>query len=162
MDEITTMVISQPAGDRSAAGASPAAGFYEVTLEVKDLGQAERFYAGIIGLPVVARWGEDRPAVWLNAGGGGFLGLWSVAAGGDRAIHGGRGGRHVHFALQVHSGTLRDLAIRIEATGYTTEWQHFDNGNVALYVDDPDGNVLELTEIIVRWDGTSDRDATHS
>ncbi len=31
----------------------------------------------------------------------------------------------------------------------------FGNGNVAIYLDDPDGNVVELTEIRLLWDGTA-------
>lgn len=135
----------------------PTQGLYEITLEVDDLAASERFYADLLGLPVVDRWPASRPALWLGIGGGGFLGLWSVAAGGEPAIHHGRGGRHVHFALRVTHGTLTGFAERLEAAGHPVEWRHFDQGNVALYADDPDGNVLELTELVTRWDGRPDR-----
>lgn len=132
-------------------------GVYEMALEVDGLEASERFYVDMIGLSVVARWDEPRPAVWLGIGGGGFLGLWSVAAGGEQSIHHGRGGSHVHFALRVPHGTLNGFAQRLEAAGHAIEWRHFDEGNVALYADDPDGNVLELTELVERWDGRPDR-----
>lgn len=130
-------------------------GVYEMVLEVADLAEAERFYAGILGLPVADRWGPPRSAVWLGIGGGGFLGLWPRESGGEVAIHAGRGGKHVHFALRVQRGSLQTLALALEAAGYDVEWRHFDQGNVALYVTDPDGNCVELTELRVRWDGTA-------
>ena len=129
-------------------------GVYELTLEVADLGAAERFYADLVGLRVVERWPAPRDAVWLALGGGGFLGLWTASAGGTAAIHQGRGGVHVHFALRVPVGTLQPLADRLEQASCVTEWRHFENGNVALYVTDPDGNVVEFTELVVRWDGS--------
>lgn len=135
----------------------PTRGVYELTLEVADLGVAERFYVDVIGLPVITRWEPPRDAVWLALGGGGFLGLWAVATGGAAAIHQGRGGSHVHFALRVPAGTLAGLAERLEQASYETEWRHFDQGNVALYVTDPDGNVVEFTELVVRWDGQLDQ-----
>lgn len=137
---------------------APTQGIYELTLEVVDLAASERFYAGVLGLPVVDRWQAPRDATWLGLGGGGFLGLWPVATGGANAIHQGRGGSHVHFALRVPPGTLSGLAERLGRASYVTEWRHFDQGNVALYVMDPDGNVVELTELVVRWDGQPDRD----
>lgn len=136
--------------------AAPFQGVYELTLEVADLARSERFYAGTLGMPVVDRWAAPREAVWLGLGGGGFLGLWSRAAGGAVAIHNGRGGSHVHVALRVAHGTLAGLAERLEGAGETVEWRHFEQGNVALYVTDPDGNVVEFTELVVRWDGQPD------
>ena len=131
-------------------------GVYELALEVEDLARAERFYVEVIGLAVAARWAPPRPATWLDIGGGGFLGLWPIETGGAVAIHNGQGGRHVHFALRVARGALNGLAGRIESAGFPPEWRHFDDGNVALYVTDPDGNVVEFTELVVRWDGRPD------
>ena len=138
-------------------GRTPTQGVYELTLEVADLAAAERFYAGVLELPVVDRWDAPRDATWLGLGGGGFLGLWPVATGGAVAIHQGRGGSHVHFALRVPPGTLHGFNARLQTASCETEWRVFDQGNVALYVTDPDGNVVELTELVVRWDGQPDR-----
>lgn len=145
--------------DRSLAAnpAIPTRGLYELVLEVSDLGRAETFYGEVVGLPVVDRWGPPRRATWLGIGGGGFLGLWRVETGGAAAIHQGRGGSHVHFALRVPPGTLPTLAERLTRASYATEWRHFEQGNVALYVTDPDGNVVEFTELVVRWDRQPDQ-----
>src|SRR6186997_884484 len=91
----------------------PAIGLLEMVLEVGDLAAAERFYRDVIGLPVVERWTDERPAVWLALGREDFLSLWPPQTGGAVAIHGGRGGRHVHFALRVPMGTLDAITARL-------------------------------------------------
>ena len=128
-------------------------GLFEMTLEVSDLATAEHFYRDIIGLPVVERWTDERPAVWLALGREGFLGLWPPETGGVAAIHGGRGGAHVHFALRLPMGSLDAVRARLESLGYPVEERDFGRGNRAIYLDDPDGNVLELTERTTLWDG---------
>jgi catechol-2,3-dioxygenase len=130
------------------------AGLFEMTLEVSNLASSERFYRDVIGLPVVERWSDERPAVWLALGREGFLGLWPPETGGAAAIHGGRGGRHVHFALRVPMGTLDTVAARLESLDFPVEPRDFGNGNRAIYLDDPDGNVVELTERTTLWDGS--------
>ncbi|MBA2277273.1 MAG: VOC family protein [Chloroflexia bacterium] len=128
-------------------------GMHEMVLEVADLDAAERFYREVIGLPVAARWTGERPAVWLDLGDGAALGLWPVATGGAAAIHGGRGGSHVHFALRIPHGSLEAVRTRLEGHGYDIEQVDFEDGNRSLYLDDPDGNVVELMEAVVDWAG---------
>jgi catechol 2,3-dioxygenase-like lactoylglutathione lyase family enzyme len=130
-------------------------GLFELTPDVSDLAVSERFYHDIIGLPVAERWTDERPAVWLALGREGFLGLWPPETGGAAAIHGGRGGRHVHFALRVPMGTLDMAKARLESLGYAVESRDFGNGNRAIYLDDPDGNVIKLTERATLWDGSA-------
>ena|SRR5918995_1282850 len=133
--------------------APPPAGIFEMTLEVADLAAAEHFYVEVLGFEVIDRWGDDRPAVWVRVGNEGFLGLWSVEAGGEKAIHHGRGGSHVHYAIRVARGTLATMEERLTALGYDVERYDFDNGNQSIYVDDPDGNVVEFAEWRTLWDG---------
>jgi len=134
--------------------APPTIGLFEFVLEVADLGASERFYAEHLGLNVVERWDGERPAVWLALGREGFLGLWLPETGGAKAIHTARGGAHVHLALRVPTGTLATMQTRLEALGYPVEggWT-FGPGDLAIYVDDPDGNVIELTERTTVWGG---------
>ena len=111
---------------------SPTLGLYEMVLEVADLERAERFYHEVIGLPIADRWDEERQATFLTLGREGFLGLWPVETGGDNAIHGGRGGAHVHFAVLVPQGSLPGYESRIHAAGHETEHRDFGGGNLAL------------------------------
>jgi glyoxylase I family protein len=155
-DEIDTVDAAdrpQMRHDRAVPVVRPS-GLFEMTLEVSDLTVSEQFYCEVIGLPVVERWTDERPAVWLALGREGFLGLWPLETGGTPAIHGGRGGRHVHFALRVPMGTLDPVRARLEALGYLVEFRDFGTGNRAIYLDDPDGNVIELTERATLWDGS--------
>ncbi len=140
---------------RLAAQTLPTLGIFEMVLEVADLEQSERFYVGILGLHIADRWQGDRPGLWLSLGRESFLGLWPVETGGEKAIHGGRGGRHVHYALRVPHGTLDVLHQRLEHHGLSVERREFGPGDHAIYVNDPDGNVVELTERVTLWDGSA-------
>src|SRR5262249_19773676 len=130
--------LTEPAIDRPI-------GLFEFVLEVADLEASERFYSADLGFEVVERWSGDRPGIWLRLGRENFLGLWTKEAGGDKAIHHGRGGAHVHFAVRVPIGRLDEAQRRLEALGYEIEdgWE-FGPGDRAIYLDDPDGNVVEL------------------
>ncbi len=138
-----------------AGDAAPAIGLFELVLEVADLAGAERFYREVIGLTVVGRWGDDRPATWLALGREAFLGLCPRESGGAQALHHGRGGVHVHVAVRVPRGTLDTTWARIEALGIPVEggWE-FRPGDRAVYLDDPDGNVVDPTERVTLWDGS--------
>ena len=135
--------------------ASRTIGLFEMVLEVADLAAAEHFYHDVLGMPVAERWGDERPAVWLTMGRETFLGLWPPETGGAAAIHGGRGGSHVHFAIRVPMGTLDATRDRLRSLGYVVEERDFGRGDRAIYLDDPDGNVVELTERTTLWDGSA-------
>jgi catechol 2,3-dioxygenase-like lactoylglutathione lyase family enzyme len=116
-------------------------GVNELVLEVVDLATAERFYAEVLGLPVVERW-PDREAVWVMAGDRTRIGLWRPQVG----IAGGRGGIHVHFALHISEADYDAALERLRSHGYEPEERSFESydGSRAAYVTDPDGNVVEL------------------
>jgi catechol 2,3-dioxygenase-like lactoylglutathione lyase family enzyme len=116
------------------------AGVSELVLEVADLAAAERFYAGVLGFPVVERW-TDRQAVWVMAGTQTRIGLWTPQVG----IAGGRGGAHVHFALRITDADFADAVQRLKAQGLSVHTEHFGAGRGdAAYVTDPDSNVVEF------------------
>jgi SAM-dependent methyltransferase/catechol 2,3-dioxygenase-like lactoylglutathione lyase family enzyme len=129
----------------------PVTGVSELVLEVADLAAAERFYAAALGLPVVERW-PAREAIWLMAGDRTRIGLWRPQVG----VAGGRGGAHVHFALHL-AETDFDAAVRrlreqelrpqVEARGRRRHGR-----TRSAYVDDPDGNCVELwTQDVARY-----------
>ena len=116
-------------------------GVNELVLEVVDLERAERFYADVLGLPVVERW-TDREAVWLMAGDRTRIGLWRPQVG----LAGGRGGVHVHFAMHVPPERYDAAVAALRERGQEVEEHTFPSydGSRAAYVSDPDGNVVEL------------------
>jgi catechol 2,3-dioxygenase-like lactoylglutathione lyase family enzyme len=118
----------------------PVTGVSELVLEVVDLEAAERFYGDVLGLPVVERW-PDREAIWVMAGDRTRIGLWRPQVG----LAGGRGGVHVHFAMQIAEPDYDAAVARLRERGEDVEEIEFSDGRGrAAYVDDPDGNVVEL------------------
>jgi catechol 2,3-dioxygenase-like lactoylglutathione lyase family enzyme len=106
---------------------------------VVDLEASERFYADVLGFPVVDRW-PSREAIWVMAGDRTRIGLWRPQVG----IFGGRGGLHVHFAMNIAEGDFDAAVERLEQKGCKVEQTAFEGAGRAAYVDDPDGNVVEL------------------
>jgi catechol 2,3-dioxygenase-like lactoylglutathione lyase family enzyme len=118
----------------------PVTGVSELVLEVVDLEAAEEFYAGVLGLPVVERW-ADREAIWVMAGERTRLGLWRPQVG----LAGGRGGLHVHFAMHIAEDDYDAAVAHLRERGLEVEEMRFSDGRGrSCYVDDPDGNVVEL------------------
>lgn len=114
-------------------------GVSELVLEVQDLEAAEGFYAGVLGLPVVERW-AGREAIWVMAGDRTRIGLWRPQVG----LAGGRGGRHVHFAMHVEEADYDHAVARLRDRGAEIEEREFQGAGRAVYVTDPDGHVVEL------------------
>lgn len=117
----------------------PVTGVSELVLEVVGLEEAERFYSGVLGLPVVERW-PDREAIWVMAGERTRIGLWRPQVG----LMGGRGGVHVHFALQIADADYEAAVALLRERGQEVREVAFDGAGRAAYVNDPDGNVVEL------------------
>jgi len=118
----------------------PVSGVSELVLEVVDLEAAEAFYAGVLGFPVVERW-PDREAIWVMAGEGTRIGLWRPQVG----LAGGRGGLHVHYAMKIAEDEFDAAVSLLRDRGQDVQTMTFgEHHGRAAYVDDPDGNVVEL------------------
>jgi catechol 2,3-dioxygenase-like lactoylglutathione lyase family enzyme len=120
-------------------GGVPVTGVSELVLEVVDLEAAEAFYAGVLGLPVVERW-PDRGAIWVMAGDRTRVGLWKPQVG----LAGGRGGLHVHFAMHIAEDDYDEAVALLRSRNAEVEEIAFDGAGRAVYVTDPDDNVVEL------------------
>ncbi len=119
-------------------------GFCELTLEARDVGLLERFYVEGFGLEVLAR-EDDR--VWLAAGRRTRLGLWAP---GPKEF-GDEGGRHVHYAFSAAPGRLDALRERIERYGAAVRGPvEHPGGDRSIYVEDPEGNVVEVWDFFGR------------
>jgi catechol-2,3-dioxygenase len=57
----------------------------------------------------------------------------------------------VHFALRIPHGSIDEVQERLAGLGYQTLRIEFDDGNRSLYLDDPDGNCVELMDAVVDW-----------
>ena len=117
-------------------------GIAELTLEVCDMDLLERFYVDVLGLDVLSR---DDDRVWLACGERTRLGLWLP---GEKEF-GDEGGRHVHFAFSP--GVPRRAGRAPEAHGveHRGPVEH-DGGDRSLYLEDPEGNVVEVWDFFAR------------
>ncbi|HEU4974599.1 MAG TPA: VOC family protein [Baekduia sp.] len=122
-------------------------GFAELTLEAHDRDVLERFYVDLLGLEVLAR-EDDR--TWLAAGERARLGLWLP---GEKEFD-DEGGRHVHFAFSAAPGRLDALRERLRHAGveHRGPVEH-PGGDRSLYVEDPEGNVVEVWDFFHRGEG---------
>jgi catechol-2,3-dioxygenase len=119
-------------------------GICELTLEARDLALLERFYADAFGLEVLAR---EPDRIWLAAGQRTRLGIWAP---GEKEF-GDRGGRHVHFAFSAAPGRLDAVRGRLEARGAGVRGPiEHPGGDRSIYVEDPEGNVVEVWDFFGR------------
>ena len=112
-------------------------------LKVADLNQALAFYCGVLGFELMQRIGDD--AAFLAAGGyHHHLGLntWESKAG-RKPVSGTTGLYHVAI-LYPDRKSLADALLRLDAAGVALTGASDHGVSEALYLDDPDGNGLEL------------------
>jgi catechol 2,3-dioxygenase-like lactoylglutathione lyase family enzyme len=120
--------------------APPVSGISELVLEVSDLDAARRFYRDLLGFEETL-YGEGRDdRLWYLIGSSARLGLWTPQVG----LAGGRGGAHVHFAFQLPREALDPLLERLRAAGVEVEGPIQLGADRAIYVTDPDDNVVEF------------------
>lgn len=124
-------------------------GICELTLEATDV-EAMRLFYESVGLERLT--GDDGDRQWLSVGDGCRLGFWTPG----KKEHDDRGGRHVHFALSVTPGELGRVETELRERGYEVEGPiEHEGGDRSIYVDDPQGNRVELWDFFERQEGRS-------
>jgi catechol 2,3-dioxygenase len=114
-----------------------------VHLKVADLARAEAFYCGLLGFQVMARYGSD--AVFISAGGYHHhigLNTW-LSKGAPPAPR--RSAGLFHTAILYPS--RKDLAVAVKRlldAGQALTGASDHGVSEAIYLDDPDGNGVEL------------------
>ena len=128
---------------RVMASIDPAVGIGHVHLKVSDLERALQFYCGVLGFEVQQRHGDQ--VAFISAGGYHHhigLNTWE-SAGGSRPPVGTTG--LYHFAiLYPNRRTLADALRRLIAAKVPLEGASDHGVSEALYLQDPDGNGIEL------------------
>jgi catechol 2,3-dioxygenase-like lactoylglutathione lyase family enzyme len=115
-------------------------GISELVLEVSDLEASRAFYRDLLGFEETL-YGEGRKGRhWYLIGESARLGLWTPQVG----LAGGRGGAHVHFALHVAEPEIERILDRLDGADAAVEGPIQLGPGRAVYVTDPDGNVLEF------------------
>lgn len=117
--------------------------FLHTAVVVSDLKRAEHFYGTVLGLPKVDR-ALRFPGAWYQIG---EVQIHLIADEPSLISHhasqqAAKWGRSAHIALAVVD--LQAAKEHLQAHGY--EVQLSASGRSALFVKDPDGNVIELSE----------------
>jgi catechol-2,3-dioxygenase len=124
-------------------------GICELTLEARDLDLLIRFYGEAFGFRAIKR---DDDRAWLACGSRTRLGIWSP---GPKEF-GDRGGRHVHFALSATPESLDALADRLRSRSLAFQGPvEHPGGDRSIYVEDPEGNVVEVWSFFQQDAGAS-------
>jgi glyoxylase I family protein len=107
-----------------------------VTLRVRDLGRSKRFYAQLLGLPVIV---EDKDWCRLSLGRG-FLALWQDPNPGfDHWCVGVEPFTRTHYS--AHDPARDSVRVALQRAGFSVRQ---DEGDSTIYVRDPDDNVIQL------------------
>jgi len=114
-----------------------------VSMLVGNIDRARAFYEGVLGLvPSPSRPYMAFPGVWYNVGSG-QIHLICKAGSAQPAGWPEHGGRDRHAAFGVRNWLqLKDI-LDVRGVPYTLS----RSGRDALFVSDPDGNVLELMSV---------------
>jgi hypothetical protein len=116
---------------------------HHLAVVVADLAASERFYAGVLELPVQRRWedAEGRPrSVWLALGDSAFLAIERAEAPLGRTREDTAPGLHC-LALGIRPEERAAWRARLVAHGLTIERE----SPYTLYTRDPDGNLVGLS-----------------
>ena len=112
-------------------------------LKVADLERSLAFYCGVLGFSLTQRYGRD--AAFIAAGGYHHhigLNTWD-SRGGGRPAPGTTGLFHLAILYPTRA-SLADALRRLQAAGVRLTGASDHGVSEALYLDDPDGNGLEL------------------
>lgn len=115
---------------------------HHLAVVVADLARAEKFYAGVLGLPVVRRWADDAGvprAVWLALGAESFLALERAGAAGVARTDDGVGWHCV--ALAIGADERARWTAALARAGHPVERETA----YTIYVRDPDGTLVALS-----------------
>ena len=112
----------------------------ELVLEASDLEASRRFYRDLLGFEETLYGEGAEGRYWYLVGDTARLGIWTEQVG----LAGGRGGAHVHFAFQLPDAEIDALLERLGSAGAEVEGPVRLGPGRAIYVTDPDGNVVEF------------------
>ncbi|MEE9180535.1 MAG: VOC family protein [Vicinamibacteria bacterium] len=118
-----------------------------VVIKVRDQARSEKFYNGILGLPIVARLTPDQPPglcmTFFSLGNHHDFATCEVGADAQAAPAKSPGLMHVAFKIGESLDELREAKAHLESHGLKTVAEDHEVSQ-SLYFDDPDGNNVEV------------------
>ncbi len=109
---------------------------------VSDLAKAEQFYGGVLGLPKAER-PLGFPGIWYQVGTFQIHLIQSAEVISDQ-VNEEKWGRNRHLAFSVEN--LEATKQQLIANHYPVQMSA--SGRPALFTKDPDGNIIELNELL--------------
>ena len=113
-----------------------------VVIKVRNLEHSERFYAGLLGLPVCARF-EERKMVFFSLGNHHDFAIAEMGDDAPSPPENAVGLAHVAFCIGDQDEQLKDALTRLRDNGIEPRAIDHEVSH-SLYFPDPDGNVVEL------------------
>jgi catechol 2,3-dioxygenase len=115
-----------------------------VVIRVTDRDRAERFYGGVLGLPLCARLDEDGfKMAFFTLGNHHDFAVMEVSGEGSSRSDTAVGLHHVDFNIGTTLEELREAKAKLDRAGIAT--QPIDHEvTKSLYFHDPDGNGVEV------------------
>ncbi len=112
-----------------------------VAINVSDLARAEAFYGEILGLKQVDR-SLNFSGTWYQVGD--FQLHLIVAEDWHPSPHHSKWGRNAHVAFAIADVEVAEAAL----VAANCPVQTSASGRAALFTQDPDGNIIELTQVV--------------
>lgn len=115
-----------------------------VVLRVTDCARSERFYNGVLGLPICARYAENgMHMTFFTLGNHHDFAVMQVSGEGSSKAESAVGLHHVAFNIGKTMDELREARAKLEAAGVQTNPIDHEVTK-SLYFQDPDGNGIEV------------------
>jgi catechol 2,3-dioxygenase len=116
-----------------------------VVLKVRDIERSARFYRDVLGLKEVARGNFGRPMAFFSTGDNHHdVAVLEVGPDAPPTPPGAVGLYHVALRIGTTLDELRAAKAHLEAHGYTKLRLSDHRVSQSIYLDDPDGNGVEL------------------
>ena len=114
-----------------------------VVLKVRDRTRSEGFYEGILGLKVAARM-DHPPMTFFTLGNHHDFAIVEVGSDGPDPAPNSPGLFHAAFKVGESTDALREARAHLVAAGVPIRGISDHTVSQSLYIEDPDGNAIEL------------------
>jgi catechol 2,3-dioxygenase len=114
-----------------------------VVLKVRNLARAERFYHDVLGLPIATR-SSALGMIFFTLGDHHDFAIMQIGDDAPPADPAAPGLFHVAFNIGNTIDELRSMKARLQALGVTLDRIEDHTVSQSLYLNDPDGNGIEL------------------
>lgn len=112
-----------------------------VALHVKDVEESCRFYGEVLNLPAIPRPAFDFPGAWFQIGP-----IQQLHLIGERQLPVNGHLKGDHFAMRVASIRAAEHELKQKNIAFAGPQQRPD-GIWQIFIQDPDGHIVELTEL---------------